>query len=100
MASAGTSSVSIWTEEENQKFESALEEAMKSFDYEDYWNCVAREVGGGKSVEDVKEQFAKLKRDVKKIDDGRVPVPNYKPLSECLIAVAKARMSENDYEQK
>ncbi|PIA46479.1 hypothetical protein AQUCO_01500195v1 [Aquilegia coerulea] len=75
MASKNTP-VSTWTNEQNQNFEVALSDAMKFHDFGtvDYWKYVAKEVGGaGKTVEEVKEQFDKLEKDVKKIEDG-----NYK----------------------
>ncbi|XBH99370.1 protein RADIALIS-like 4 isoform X1 [Triticum dicoccoides] len=56
---------SSWTFKQNKVFEVALNKYDK--DAPDYFQNVAREVGDGKSVEDVKKHFAELEKDVNEI---------------------------------
>ncbi|KAJ0971684.1 hypothetical protein J5N97_019643 [Dioscorea zingiberensis] len=67
---------SIWTQEQNKIFESAL--ARFDEGTPDRWQKVARAVGGGKTVEDVKRQYDRLVNDVINIENGQVPYPNYR----------------------
>ncbi|KAM3189408.1 hypothetical protein ACQJBY_067986 [Aegilops geniculata] len=53
---------SSWTFKQNKVFENALAKYAK--DTPDFWQNVAREVGDGKSVEDVIRHYAKLEKDV------------------------------------
>ncbi|KAL9327777.1 hypothetical protein ACSQ67_002780 [Phaseolus vulgaris] len=64
---------SSWTPRQNKLFEEAL--ATYDRDTPDKWQNVARVVG--KSVEEVKRHFEILKEDVKRIERGQVPLPNY-----------------------
>ncbi|RLN12976.1 hypothetical protein C2845_PM09G09380 [Panicum miliaceum] len=57
---------SSWTTRQNKVFEEAL--AMYDKDTPDRWQKVARAVGGGKTVDDVKMQYKKLTKDVKEMD--------------------------------
>ncbi|XP_044426563.1 protein RADIALIS-like 4 [Triticum aestivum] len=56
---------SSWTFKQNKVFEDALAKYDK--DTPDRWQNVAREVGDGKTVEDVKKHFAELEKDVYEI---------------------------------
>ncbi|KAL5702406.1 hypothetical protein ACHQM5_027628 [Ranunculus cassubicifolius] len=71
---------SSWTTEQNKKFETALAGAFRLYKHftDDFWNYMVKEVGEGKTVEDVKEHYEKLEQDVKDIEEGRVPIPDYK----------------------
>lgn len=64
-----------WTPKQNKRFENAL--AIFDKDTPDRWHTVARAVGG-KTVEEVKRHYEKLVEDVKKIEEGHVPLPNYR----------------------
>ncbi|KAJ7976575.1 Protein RADIALIS-like [Quillaja saponaria] len=66
---------SSWTDEENKAFERAL--AVYDKDTPDRWHNVARATGGAKTPEEVKIQYELLVKDVKNIESGQVPFPNY-----------------------
>ncbi|WOL00371.1 protein RADIALIS-like 3 [Canna indica] len=66
---------SIWTPKQNKLFERAL--AVYDKDTTDRWQNVARAVGG-KTAEEVKKHYELLVEDVKHIESGLVPYPNYK----------------------
>ncbi|KAJ7958027.1 Protein RADIALIS-like [Quillaja saponaria] len=67
-------SSSSWTPKQNKMFENAL--AIYDEDSPDRWHNLARAVGG-KTVEEVKRHYEKLVEDVKQIEAGQVPIPNY-----------------------
>ncbi|KAH7833295.1 hypothetical protein Vadar_004886 [Vaccinium darrowii] len=67
---------SSWTPQQNKLFEQAL--ARFDRDTPDRWQNVARAVGGGKSAEEVKRHYNILLEDLRRIESGRVPVPNYR----------------------
>ncbi|OWM74608.1 protein RADIALIS-like 4 [Punica granatum] len=66
---------SSWTPKQNKTFERALAQYDK--DTPDRWQKIARAVGG-KSAEEVKRHYELLIEDVKHIEQGRVPFPNYR----------------------
>ncbi|XP_004501011.1 protein RADIALIS-like 4 [Cicer arietinum] len=68
-------SSSNWTPKQNKRFENAL--AILDKDIPDRWQKLARAVGG-KSVEEVIRHYEKLVEDVKLIEEGLVPLPNYR----------------------
>ena len=67
-----------WTPKQNKRFENAL--AIFDKDTPDRWHNLARAVGG-KTVEDVKRHYEKLVEDVKQIEEGHVPLPNYRTVA-------------------
>ncbi|KAG0463877.1 hypothetical protein HPP92_019497 [Vanilla planifolia] len=71
---ASRSPASSWTQKQNKLFESAL--AVYDKDTPDRWQNVARAVGG-KSAEEVKRHYDLLVEDLKHIESGQVPFPNY-----------------------
>lgn len=73
--SSSRSSSSSWTTKENKQFEKAL--AVYDKDTPDRWQKVAKAVGG-KSAEEVKRHYEILIEDVRHIESGRVPFPNYR----------------------
>ncbi|KAK4762994.1 hypothetical protein SAY86_008762 [Trapa natans] len=75
MASNSPTSSSTWTSQQNKIFERALAKYDK--DTADRWQKIARAVGS-KSVEEVKRHYELLIEDVKHIESGRVPLPNYR----------------------
>ncbi|KAB5561325.1 hypothetical protein DKX38_006282 [Salix brachista] len=77
MASSSVSSrgSGSWTAQQNKAFERAL--AVYDRDTPDRWYNVARAVGG-KTAEEVKRHYELLVEDVKHIESGRVPFPNYR----------------------
>ncbi|KAL8553160.1 hypothetical protein ACS0TY_001706 [Phlomoides rotata] len=77
MASSSVSSrrPDSWTPKENKLFEKAL--AQFDRDTPDRWQNVAMAVGGGKSAEEVKRHYHILMEDLRRIDSGHVPLPNY-----------------------
>ncbi|GLT42788.1 hypothetical protein SLA2020_167720 [Shorea laevis] len=72
MSSWGSGS---WTAEENKAFEQAL--AVYDQDTPDRWYNVAKAVRG-KTPEEVKRHYERLVEDVKHIESGQVPFPNYR----------------------
>ncbi|KAF5814339.1 putative transcription factor MYB-HB-like family [Helianthus annuus] len=72
MSSRGSGS---WTVKQNKDFEEAL--AVFDKDTPDRWRNVAKAVGG-KTAEEVKRHYEILVGDVKLIESGRVPFPNYR----------------------
>ncbi|KAK7264290.1 hypothetical protein RJT34_31897 [Clitoria ternatea] len=66
---------STWTPKQNKLFEKALAKYDK--DTPDRWQNVAKAVGG-KSVDEVKRHYEILLEDLRHIESGRVPIPNYK----------------------
>ncbi|EEF50880.1 protein RADIALIS-like 3 [Ricinus communis] len=72
---ASRNSSSSWTPRENKLFEKAL--ALYDKETPDRWQNIAKAVGG-KSADEVKRHYDVLIEDVKHIESGRVPFPNYK----------------------
>lgn len=70
-------SSSKWTTKENKRFENALAMIGTEEISEEGWEKVAKSVGNGKTVEDVKRHYERLVEDVKLIEQGLVPLPNY-----------------------
>ncbi|CAK9148366.1 unnamed protein product [Ilex paraguariensis] len=64
----------LWTPEENKKFENAL--ALFDNDTPDRWQKIAAMVPG-KTVGDVMKQYKELEDDVSSIEAGLVPIPGY-----------------------
>lgn len=75
MASSSISASGSWSVKDNKAFEKAL--AVYDKDTPDRWYNVAHAVGG-KTPEEVKRHYELLVQDVKHIESGRVPFPNYK----------------------
>ncbi|KAK3017158.1 hypothetical protein RJ639_007833 [Escallonia herrerae] len=72
--SSSRSSSSSWTPKQNKLFEKAL--ALYDKDTPDRWHNIARAVGG-KSAEEVKRHYELLIEDLRHIESGNVPFPNY-----------------------
>lgn len=68
-------SASTWTAKQNKAFEKAL--AVYDKDTPDRWHNVAKAVGG-KTAEEVKRHYQELVEDVRCIEAGHVPFPNYR----------------------
>ncbi|KNA21422.1 hypothetical protein SOVF_043370 [Spinacia oleracea] len=66
---------SSWTPQQNKAFERAL--AVYDRDTPDRWHNIARAVGG-KTAEEVKRHYDDLLEDIKNIEAGQVPFPNYR----------------------
>ncbi|KAG6672397.1 hypothetical protein I3842_16G055400 [Carya illinoinensis] len=64
-----------WTAKQNKLFENAL--AIYDKDTPDRWQNLARAVGG-KTVEEVKRHYQDLVEDLKQIETGHIPLPNYR----------------------
>ncbi|KAL1563946.1 hypothetical protein AAHA92_06363 [Salvia divinorum] len=63
-----------WSAQENKAFEKAL--AVFDQDTPNRWVKVARAVGG-RTPEEVKRHYDILIEDIKYIESGKVPFPNY-----------------------
>lgn len=74
--SSSSRSNSSWTLKQNKNFEDAL--ATYEKDTPEWWQNLARAVGGGKSVDEVKRHYHNLVQDIDHIETGKVPVPNYR----------------------
>ncbi|XP_058782572.1 transcription factor RADIALIS-like [Vicia villosa] len=72
---ASMSASGSWSGKENKAFERAL--AVFDKDTPDRWSNVAKAIGGGKTAEDVKRHYELLVRDIRHIESGQVPFPNY-----------------------
>lgn len=72
MSSQGSGS---WTAKQNKAFEKAL--AVYDKDTPERWNNIAKAVGG-KTTEEVKRHYEILVEDVKHIEEGQIPFPDYK----------------------
>ena len=66
---------SSWTAKQNKLFETAL--AVYDEDTPDRWMKIAKAVGG-KSVEEVKKHYQVLIEDLRHIESGYIPSPNYR----------------------
>ncbi|KAL2241334.1 protein RADIALIS-like 3 [Sesamum indicum] len=75
LSSSSNSSSSSWTPKQNKQFEKAL--AVYDKDTPDRWQNIARAVGG-KSAEEVKRHYEILVEDLKHIESGNYPFPNYR----------------------
>jgi hypothetical protein len=73
---ASMSASGSWSVKDNKAFERAL--AVFDKDTPDRWSNVAQAIGGGKTPEDVKRHYELLLRDIRHIESGQVPFPNYK----------------------
>ncbi|KAF6136855.1 hypothetical protein GIB67_043244 [Kingdonia uniflora] len=71
-------SSSSWTPKQNKLFEKAL--AFYDKDTPDHWFNVAKAVGG-KTADHVKKHYDILIQDLKHIESGQVPFPNYRSTS-------------------
>ncbi|KAK4377879.1 hypothetical protein RND71_004175 [Anisodus tanguticus] len=71
---------SNWTTKQNKKFEEALVMYDKDTSA-DKWYNIANYVGG-KSVEEVRRHYDLLVKDITQIENGQVPLPNYRTASE------------------
>ncbi|KZV28084.1 protein RADIALIS-like 3 [Dorcoceras hygrometricum] len=69
-----TSITRSWTPKENKAFEKAL--AVFDKDTPDRWDNVAKSIGD-RSSEEVKRHYQIVLEDIKYIESGRVPFPNY-----------------------
>nr|XP_004238300.1 protein RADIALIS-like 3 [Solanum lycopersicum] len=65
---------STWSHHQNKLFENAL--AIYDIDTPDRWRKLANAVGG-KTEEEVKNHYEKLVEDIKRIESGNIPLPNY-----------------------
>ncbi|XP_073034180.1 transcription factor RADIALIS-like [Primulina eburnea] len=73
-SSSMTARGSSWSAKENKAFEQAL--AVYDKDTPDRWANVAKAIGG-RTAEEVKRHYENLVQDVKYIESGNVPFPNY-----------------------
>ena len=69
------SSHGFWTVQQIKAFEEALAKYDK--DTPDRWYNVAKAISG-KTAEEVKRHYEILVADVKRIENGDVPLPNYR----------------------
>ncbi|KAG6406434.1 hypothetical protein SASPL_134036 [Salvia splendens] len=67
-------SSSSWTRKQNEQFENALAKYTK--DTPDRWHNIARAVTG-KSTDEVRRHYEALEKDINKIENDQVPIPNY-----------------------
>ncbi|CAN6555154.1 hypothetical protein ACFX2I_003010 [Malus domestica] len=67
---------SSWTPKQNKLFEKAL--ALYDKETPERWQNVAKAVGGNKTAEEVKKHYDILLEDLRQIESGQVPIPNYK----------------------
>ncbi|GMH17502.1 hypothetical protein Nepgr_019343 [Nepenthes gracilis] len=72
---------SKWTAKQNKKFENAL--AVYDKETPDRWQNLAKAVGG-KTVDEVKRHYEMLVEDVKHIESGQIPLPNYENTDEII----------------
>ncbi|KAF6173057.1 hypothetical protein GIB67_038867 [Kingdonia uniflora] len=78
VSSSMCNSSSSWTPKQNKLLEKAL--ALYDKDTQDRWFNVTKAVGG-KTTNDVKKHYDILIQDLKHIESGQVPFPNYRSTS-------------------
>ncbi|KAK9270367.1 hypothetical protein L1049_025946 [Liquidambar formosana] len=66
---------SSWTQKQNKQFEKAL--ALYDKDTPDRWENIARAVDG-KTADEVKRHYEILVQDLRIIESGQFPIPNYR----------------------
>ncbi|CAK9315897.1 unnamed protein product [Citrullus colocynthis] len=64
-----------WTAKQNKLFEKAL--ALYDKETPERWQNIAMAVGE-KSADEVKRHYEVLLEDLRRIESGRVPIPNYR----------------------
>ncbi|KAG6572047.1 Protein RADIALIS-like 6, partial [Cucurbita argyrosperma subsp. sororia] len=64
-----------WTAKQNKLFEKAL--ALYDKETPERWHNIAMAVGG-KSADEVKRHYEILLEDLRRIESGHVPIPNYR----------------------
>lgn len=74
MSSNESAEFSIWSREQDKKFEYGLVTYPENS--EDRWEKIAADIPG-KSVEDVKKHYDLLVDDIERIESGCVPLPCY-----------------------
>ncbi|XP_019059135.1 PREDICTED: protein RADIALIS-like 1 [Tarenaya hassleriana] len=67
---------SLWTADQNKRFENALADMYDS-DSPDRWKELAEAVGDDKTIEDIILHYEELVEDLKMIESGHIPLPNY-----------------------
>lgn len=72
---ASSSLKSSWKSHQNNCFEKAL--AQCDGDTPDRWQDIARAVGRGKTMEEIKKHYEVLLEDLWLIKSDRIPIPNY-----------------------
>ncbi|CAL0330542.1 unnamed protein product [Lupinus luteus] len=71
-----SSSVTIWSYEEEKTFENAIAMHWTEEESKEQWEKIASEVPS-KSMEEVKQHYKVLVEDVSAIEAGHIPFPNY-----------------------
>lgn len=74
---SSSNSKPTWTAEQHKMFENAL--AIYYKETPDRWQNIAKAIGGT-TEEEVKRQYEILLEDIKCIESGKVPVPNYRKI--------------------
>ncbi|CAL1355879.1 unnamed protein product [Linum trigynum] len=99
MASSNGSSVNSaagsWTTWQNKLFENAL--AVFDKDTPDRWQNIAKAVGDGKTVDDIKRHYDDLVEDIRMIEAGEIPLPNYRKMPRRPPPSAAARPAAVDH---
>lgn len=66
---------STWSVQQNKLFENAI--AFYDKDAPDFFHNLARSVGGGKSISEVKKHYEELVEDIELIESGKIIIPKY-----------------------
>ncbi|KAG2664476.1 hypothetical protein I3760_16G084000 [Carya illinoinensis] len=69
-------SVAVWSKEEEKAFENAIAMHWVDEDSKEHWEKIASMVPS-KSVEELKQHYQMLVEDVRAIEAGHIPLPNY-----------------------
>ncbi|KAF3789992.1 RADIALIS-like 1 protein [Nymphaea thermarum] len=93
---ASRSATSSWTSKQNKSFETAL--AVYDKETPDRWKNVAAMVGG-KTAEEVKRHYELLMEDLRSIESGNVPFPNYRSSIDDNRGRATTGLAEEDYKR-
>ncbi|KAK9062001.1 hypothetical protein SSX86_019185 [Deinandra increscens subsp. villosa] len=67
--------MAAWTPQQNRLFERAL--AVYNRDTPDRWQNIATAVGG-KTAEEVRRHYEVLVEDIRRMEPGNVPFPNFR----------------------
>ncbi|KAJ8770686.1 hypothetical protein K2173_021333 [Erythroxylum novogranatense] len=73
-STSSSETISNWTAEKNKRFEMAL--ALYDKETPDRWANIANMVGGT-TEEEVKKRYQMLVDDIKLIESGKLPLPDY-----------------------
>lgn len=89
------SRLGTWSRKQDKEFENAIAKYLENGSEED-WKKIASEIFPSKTIDEVKLHYQILLEDVKAIEDGLVPIPNYINNGQKEASIASSSTSIND----